>query len=285
MSISHVRELFDYNRWANRRLLDVATSIDDAGLDREFAIGFGTLRKTINHLYAVERIWHERHDGPGYDEPRPWEEITAVADMRAALEALHAARDEWLTSLPDGELSRPVAYTDLRGEHHTNTLGDILQHVCDHGAHHRAQAANITRHIGTPFKHVDYLYFRLAEPTLRLPNDETSAFLRNAGLEIGARLCPPRPLSVARLRDAFDYNDWANRSIVNASKALSDAQLDRPFEMGMGTLRKTIIHLEGAERFWLDNWCGADCPAWKQLEDTTPPAEVGRALSSHRARR
>ena len=44
------------------------------------------------------------------------------------------------------------------------------------------------------------------------------------------------------------------RKILDSVEGLSDDRLDRPFEMGPGTLRKTLLHVRDAEQWWCDNW-------------------------------
>ena len=50
--------------------------------------------------------------------------------------------------------------------------------------------------------------------------------------------------------------------------------LDRPFEMGLGTIRKNLLHVADAERWWLDNWRGKPAAAFKVSPETTPIAEL-----------
>ena len=285
MTISHLRELFDYNHWANAHLFDVAAVLGDDDLDRSFDMGTGTLRKTIQHRYGAEAIWYERIGGTGHDEPRAWDAIDSVADLHAASDALHAARDAWLNTLSDADLAKTITYKLRNGEDCRSVLADILVHVCDHGVHHRAQAANMTRHIGEPFKNSDYLHFRLARPTLRAPEHETADFLRNAGIDVGEDVEPPRSLSVAALRRQFAYNDWANNLLIDAAKSLSDDKLDREFEMGLGTLRKTLLHIESAERFWGDHWADDANPHWQDMDESSSVGAIADAWKSVREKR
>ncbi len=48
------------------------------------------------------------------------------------------------------------------------------------------------------------------------------------------------------------HNRWANDSLINACKSLSREQRDQSFEMGVGSLHKTIVHVLGAMRGWTD---------------------------------
>ncbi len=58
------------------------------------------------------------------------------------------------------------------------------------------------------------------------------------------------------------YNDWANRAMLDAAERLADQALDQPFEMGMGTLRRTMIHIYNGEWVWLNRWQGRSETAW-----------------------
>lgn len=62
------------------------------------------------------------------------------------------------------------------------------------------------------------------------------------------------------IRELFTYNDWARERLVEAISSCNDEALDRPFEMGEGTLRKTVHHLWGAEVVWLARWMGTRSP-------------------------
>lgn len=55
------------------------------------------------------------------------------------------------------DLQRLVKYKNLKNELCSNTLGDILVHVCNHGTHHRAQMALIMRQNGLTPPASDYI--------------------------------------------------------------------------------------------------------------------------------
>jgi len=56
------------------------------------------------------------------------------------------------------------------------------------------------------------------------------------------------------LRECFRHNDWARVKLLAAATPLTAAQLDQPFEMGLGSLRATLYHLWAAEFAWLNRW-------------------------------
>lgn len=50
----------------------------------------------------------------------------------------------------------------------------------------------------------------------------------------------------------LETNVWALHNLVDAMEELSDDQLDAEFELGLGTLRKTVTHILAAMRGWAD---------------------------------
>ena len=52
------------------------------------------------------------------------------------------------------------------------------------------------------------------------------------------------------IRRLHDHRLWTRAKILAAARTCSDAELHRPFEMGVGTLFGTIVHLWGAEMVW-----------------------------------
>jgi len=68
--------------------------------------------------------------------------------------------------------------------------------------------------------------------------------------------------NLATIRRLHQHRAWSSRNLRNAARNLSDAQLDQPFEIGLGNLRKTLTHMHGAETVWLMALNGnADTPS------------------------
>ena len=72
------------------------------------------------------------------------------------------------------------------------------------------------------------------------------------------------------LSDAIElmliHNDWANRQILEACRALTPEQFHRRFAMGPGSLHDTMTHVFEAMGIWSDNLAGRERRQWaKQL--------------------
>jgi len=63
-------------------------------------------------------------------------------------------------------------------------------------------------------------------------------------------------------RQMLAYNDWADTQVLAAAAPLSSAQLDQPFEIGRGSLRRTLLHVYGGEYVWLQRSMGRSETPW-----------------------
>src|SRR4051812_3083082 len=59
---------------------------------------------------------------------------------------------------------------------------------------------------------------------------------------------------LARMERTLDillqHNAWATCELIGYCRCLSDDELDRPFEIGPGSVRKTLKHVVGAMQSW-----------------------------------
>jgi uncharacterized damage-inducible protein DinB len=69
-------------------------------------------------------------------------------------------------------------------------------------------------------------------------------------------------VDVATIRTTLHYSDWANDQLLRAAGGLTDGQLDQPFEMGLGSLRRTLLHIWAGESVWLERWKGKAETPW-----------------------
>ncbi len=274
MATNTLRELFAYNRWANDRLHAAALSLDDARLDQRFEIGPGSIRETLRHIYGADRLWYERIDGPGWQylpQPAP---LNSLIEQREAMHRLYDARDAFISGLTADDLGRDIAYRDMKGDPRANRLGDILAHAGNHGVHHRAQIGAMLSRVGRKTQNFDLCFMRIERPVARLPDERTIDRLATVGLSVGSDVAEPPAMELSPLRHYFRYADWANDRVLAAAEGLDDAALDRPLEIGLGTLRKTVLHVEGAERNWLENWMQGSKPGFLVRPETIGIAEL-----------
>lgn len=144
-----LRKLLDFNRWANRRVLECLRS---TGTKVEQA------RRVFAHIVAVERLWLDRmqsRDTMGFIIWPDW----SLAECEAHLEENHRSYEAFLTTLDETDLSRVVTYRNTAGKEFQTAIGNILLHVFLHGAYHRGQIARLVREAGGEPVPTDYIVY------------------------------------------------------------------------------------------------------------------------------
>ncbi|HEY7654977.1 MAG TPA: DinB family protein [Methylomirabilota bacterium] len=152
MSIALIRELYDYHRWANRRLLDVATGLGEAATrDMGKHWSFPTLKGMFAHIYGADHIWLARWKGSSPSRMPGDADFVSMADLRTRWDALEAEQRGFVEGLGEADLARPTSYKNTSGQEFCVALGPLLQHVVNHATHHRSEAATmITLISGSP---------------------------------------------------------------------------------------------------------------------------------------
>jgi len=60
----------------------------------------------------------------------------------------------------------------------------------------------------------------------------------------------------------YDYNEWANRVVLETASALREEQLHAPIPgLAYVSILGTLAHLLGTELSWLSRWQGSPLPA------------------------
>jgi uncharacterized damage-inducible protein DinB len=154
MSVDLLRGLYDYHRWANRRLFDVAVTLG-ADVTREVGtqFSFPTLKGMFAHVHGADRIWLDRWKGKPAGRLLGDADFRVMEDLRAAWDTLEEEQRVFVDSLSVADLARPVSYTSglFGGKRFEVPLGPLMQHVANHGTHHRSEIATmITMMKGSP---------------------------------------------------------------------------------------------------------------------------------------
>ena len=66
--------------------------------------------------------------------------------------------------------------------------------------------------------------------------------------------------SIALIRRLHQHRHWSNKNLLAIAECLSEDQLRQPFEIGQGSLWKSLTHLYAAEFVWLEALMGNDDP-------------------------
>lgn len=149
MSLEYIRLLYDYNRWANARILDQAEKLTPEQLHAPNNGSFGSVHDTLVHLMETEYFWSDLiWRGKAIDidwepfefHPDDYQDVAAIRERWAEIESgLYAFIDE-LT--PEGENSpERIIVWESDGETKRRPLWPLMLSVATHATQHRSEIA------------------------------------------------------------------------------------------------------------------------------------------------
>lgn len=159
MSASEIRTLFEYNRWANARFVEVIATLGDDQLTASVESSFPSILGTLGHVVAAEWGWLRRWKGENPTAFPDWLKAPTLDGLRARLAEVEAEREDFLAPLDDEALSRPLDYRTLNGSPGRNRLVDLCRHVVNHSSYHRGQLTTLLRQVGAAPVSTDFIVF------------------------------------------------------------------------------------------------------------------------------
>jgi uncharacterized damage-inducible protein DinB len=248
--LNTINALFRHYDWAQEKMLADSGGLTREQLNQPFEIGMGTLRLTLQHIHGAENAWIERCFGHDTAAPPSPDDSATITSIRQFAGETAAKRKKFLASLAEADMDRTIKIT-RNNEHWTLRLADVFLHVCNHGMHHRAQAINMQRSLNLKPPLTEYIYMQVESPV------------------------DPQPqLSAAMLRDYLAYSDWARDRVLGAATKAGEEQLDKPFDVGLGTIRRTLNHLNDVDRWWMENWSASSSKTFPQPREGTKLEEI-----------
>lgn len=159
MDVKEVRHLYEYNAWANARVLDAASALDEEQFTRDLGSSHASVRDTLVHIMAAEHIWLTRWGGESPTSLLNPARFPTPEAVRAHWAGVEAALLKFAAEVTDDSLARVISYTNTRGEVWSYPLGDMMRHVVMHSSYHRGQVTTMLRQLGARAVLTDFLAY------------------------------------------------------------------------------------------------------------------------------
>ena len=161
MDLSDIQLLYDYNYWANGRILSASEHVTQEQYAAPGAFPYGGLRGTLVHTYDAEQSWRY------FFQHKSWTGATEFkeADIPTLDLLTKRWRDEetdmhaYLAGLSGPDLAAHLHYTVDNGEKRDRILWQCLVHVVNHGTQHRSEAAALLTGFGCSPGDLDFTLF------------------------------------------------------------------------------------------------------------------------------
>ena len=147
--IDHLTHLFKYDNWAMERTANSIINLEEV---------LPEAVRLLSHIISDQQIWLNRITGTP-SNITPWDNYTIDESIMKTVELT----SKWINLLEgNGQtfLDKRILYQNSKGETFTNSIKDIVTHVINHAAYHRAQIAQHVKSAnGTPAV-TDYIVYQ-----------------------------------------------------------------------------------------------------------------------------
>jgi uncharacterized damage-inducible protein DinB len=166
MTKNDIALLYQYDRWANDRVLQECSTLSTEQFTRDLGGSFRSVRDTFVHIMAGEWGWIQYWKAPSPDagfvadmmerrkvifDPNAYPDVAAVRQKWTRVER---EQIEFVGLITDERLQQliPVRTTQMKLIH-------LMQHVANHSTYHRGQIALMMRQLGAVPQATDFHVF------------------------------------------------------------------------------------------------------------------------------
>jgi len=166
MTIDDIRLLYQYDRWANNRVLQATSRLSAEEFTRDLGGSFRSVRDTLVHIIGGEWIWLRYWKEPPTNSAlltslrtrrdllfNP-DSFPNVATVQLKWAEVENEQTKFVNGLTDELLERmlPFRATHVRLMH-------LVQHLANHSTYHRGQVALMMRQLGAEPVATDFHVF------------------------------------------------------------------------------------------------------------------------------
>jgi uncharacterized damage-inducible protein DinB len=154
-----IRNFYDYNAWANARILDTAAQLTPAQLAAPGGASFDSVRDTLVHTMATQWLYLERWQGRSPTAMVGAAAFPDLAAIRGRWDEIERDTQAFVATLDDARFAVVVEYTNFQGERWAYPLWQQMIHQVNHATQHRSEAAVLLTQLGHSPGWLDLLYF------------------------------------------------------------------------------------------------------------------------------
>jgi uncharacterized damage-inducible protein DinB len=159
MQLDSIRELYNYNHWANQRTISSVTPLTHEMFIRSMGNSFGSVRDTLAHIVGAEWIWLERWLGRSPKALLSASDFPTVQALQQRWATVRHDQNQYIQRLVPDRLQDEVSYINTRGERYAYALWRQMVHVVNHSSYHRGQITTLLRQIGAEPVSTDLLVY------------------------------------------------------------------------------------------------------------------------------
>ncbi len=166
MTKDDIQLLYEYDRWANNRVLQAVSALSDEQLTRDLGGSFRSVRDTLLHIIGGEWGWLVYWKEPTPSDafitdlrrrrdvlfhPEAFPNVAAVQRKWTEVEKEQA---EFVNGVTNEALEKMLPFRTTQ-----ISLAHLMQHLANHSTYHRGQVALMMRQLGAEPLATDFHVF------------------------------------------------------------------------------------------------------------------------------
>ena len=147
MNKSQIIELYSYDDWANKKLINTVGQLENEEFNRDLSSSFKSIRNTMVHILGAEELWLSRWMGEHGRTLLISDDFPTYTSLTERWDDFRNQIDPFLESLTESDLMEEISYKNLKGIPYSLELWKQMLHVTNHSSFHRGQAVTMLRQL------------------------------------------------------------------------------------------------------------------------------------------
>jgi uncharacterized damage-inducible protein DinB len=159
MVIEIIRNLYQFNVWANNRILNTASQISQEQYFTDTNPSFGSIHNTLVHIMSAQWLWLSRWQGifpRTHLDPKGYPDFKSLRDR---WDEVDGETNQFVFSCTEEALLQNLAYRNSRDEEWAYPLWQQMVHQVNHATQHRSETAMILTEWNFSPGSMDFLFF------------------------------------------------------------------------------------------------------------------------------
>ena len=159
MNIQDIHLIYNYNYWANGKILEASKKVTEEQFLAPAEFSFGGLRGTLVHILDAEFGWRGLFENKSFNADLKPDDFPTVKSIEERWLEEEQAMRAYLVNLSDDDMESHLRYTTDTGIERDRILWQCLYHVVNHGTQHRSEAAALLTDFGNSPGDIDFTVF------------------------------------------------------------------------------------------------------------------------------
>jgi uncharacterized damage-inducible protein DinB len=147
---TYARGMAAYNQWMNEKIYACAAGLSDEERKREMGAFFGSIHRTLNHIYVGDEAWMQRLAGEPVTMTSPAEvRFSDFEELWNARRRLDRKISDWADRVSDAFADGIFRFRSVTYQRDIEMPGwAAIVQVFNHQTHHRGQVTTLLKQLG-----------------------------------------------------------------------------------------------------------------------------------------